>query len=304
MAKATANHAAEWLPAGLEMTNGSTTVEGKLCAARITPELRAKYDALPTTSTSVERLHAFGRGCDAQAGMQRADTRAGLCLGRYNGQAAWLKAKSTDELRQRLNISRRVARALLKTTIKTQRIEAGRAKRTERESKLSSKRARREVKATEQRRIEALKPFTKYSELQGTSNAELSDQLKYHKVVRKKTGFTTTQANWTAYVLQLQSILSDWNPAANNLSDGDLGLERRALERQPRSGGGGGASEKGNRKKRKNYHLNDEGNAVEYKDGEEFEVEVHTTIATHLPKATAPQCTVPHHTALAAPANH
>ena len=116
-------------------------------------------------------------------------------------------------------------------TIKAQRIEAGRAKQTEREAKLLSKRTRREAKATEQRRIETLKPFTKYSELQGTSNTELSDQLKYHKLVRKKTGFTATQANWTAYVLQLQSILSDWNPAANDLSDGDLGLERGKVER-------------------------------------------------------------------------
>ena len=61
MAKGVANHAAEWLPAGLVATDGSTTTEGKLSAARITPELRAKYDALPTTSTPVERLHAIGR---------------------------------------------------------------------------------------------------------------------------------------------------------------------------------------------------------------------------------------------------
>jgi hypothetical protein len=77
MIRATENHAREWLGP-----------DGKLCAEKITPELRAIYDALPTTSTSVERLHAFGRGCDEQAGMQRADTRAGLCLARYNGQAA------------------------------------------------------------------------------------------------------------------------------------------------------------------------------------------------------------------------
>ena len=55
MAAATENHASEWLGP-----------DGKLCAAKITPELRAKYDALPTTSTSVERFHSFGRDCDAQ----------------------------------------------------------------------------------------------------------------------------------------------------------------------------------------------------------------------------------------------
>ena len=170
MIAATENHAAEWL-----------CPDGKLCADKITPELRAKYDALPTTSTSVERLHAFGRGCDEQAGMQRADTRAGLCLARYNGQAAWLRSKTTAQLQQVLNVSRKAARALLRTTIKKQRIEAGRAKRAERDAKLSSKRARREAKAAEQRRIEALEPATKYSHLVSMGNTDLADQLKYHR---------------------------------------------------------------------------------------------------------------------------
>ena len=83
--------------------------------------------------------------------MQRADTRAGLCLARYNGQAAWLRSKTTAQLQQVLNVSRKAARALLRTTIKKERIEAGRAKRAERDAKLSSKRARREAKAAEQR---------------------------------------------------------------------------------------------------------------------------------------------------------
>jgi len=187
MVTATENHAAEWLGP-----------DGKLCAAKITPELRARYDVLPTTSTSVERLHAFGRGCDEQAGLQRTDTRAGVCLGRYNGQVEWLRSKTTAELRKLLNVSRPAARALLRTPIKAQRVEAGRVKRAEREAKLSSKRAKRDAKAAELRRITALTPFTKYSELRGRSNGELSDQLKYHKLVRKQTGFTVTQSNFTA----------------------------------------------------------------------------------------------------------
>ena len=260
MVTATENHAAEWLEGG------------KLSADKITPELRAKYDALPTTSTSVERLHAFGRGCDAQAGMQRADTRAGLCLGRYNGQAAWLRSKSTAELRKLLNVSRQAARALLRKTMKAQRVEAGRAKRVERDAKLSSKRSKREAKAAELRRIEALKPYTKYSELKGKSNDQLSDQLRYHKLVRKQTGFTVTQPNFTAYALQLQSLISDWHADANDLSDGDLGLERGKVERAPREPVVH-ELKKGKGKKRKNYDLDDEGNAVEFKDGEVFEVE-------------------------------
>ena len=34
-------------------------------------------------------------------------------------------------------------------------------------------------------------------------NSDLSDQLKYHKVVKKKTGFIVTQKDRKAFVLQL-----------------------------------------------------------------------------------------------------
>ena len=278
MAKATANHAAEWLPAGLEATDGSTTVEGKLCAARITPALRARYDALPTTSTSVERLHAFGRGCDEQAGLQRADTRAGICLGRYNGQAQWLRSKSTEELRKLLNVSRQAARALLRKTIKAQRVEAGRAKRAERDAKLSSKRAKREAKAAELKRIEALRPVTKYSELVSMANADLADQLKYQKIVRKQTGFTVTQKDRKAYVLQLQSLLSDWHVDANDLKSGDAGIEGRGIKRKARApvegeqrGKAGGG--KAGKKAPVNVAVDEDGNEVEWEDGEDYEVE-------------------------------
>jgi hypothetical protein len=194
MAAGTENHAAEFLGPN-----------GKLCTAKITPELRAKYDALPTTSTSVERLHAFGRIADDQAGLQRADTRAGVCLAKYNGQADWLRGKSVAELRQLLNISRPTARALLCKTLKQQRVEAGRAKRADREAKLSAKRSKRAKAAEERQRVEALTVATKYSEVAAlATNAELSDQLKYHKLVRKAAGFTVTHTNRTAYVLQLQ----------------------------------------------------------------------------------------------------
>ena len=282
MAKATANHAAEWLPAGLEATDGSITVDGKLCAARITPELRARYDALPTTSTSVERLHAFGRGCDEQAGLQRADTRAGICLGRYNGQAEWLRSKSTEELRMLLNVSRQAARALLRKTIKAQRVEAGRAKRVERDAKLSSKRAKREARAAELKRIEALRPATKYSELVSMANADLADQLKYHKVVRKQTGFTVTQKDRKAYVLQLQSLLSDWHTDANDLESGDAGVEGRGIKRKanaPAEGerggkaGGKAGGGKAGKKAPVNVALDEDGNEIEWEDGDECEVE-------------------------------
>ena len=81
-----------------------------------------------------------------------------------------------------MNVLRKAARALLCTTIKKERIEAGRAKRAERDAKLSSKRARREAKAVELQRIQALKPATKYSHLVSMGIRDLSDKLKYHKV--------------------------------------------------------------------------------------------------------------------------
>ena len=193
MADATENHAAEWLEGG------------KLAKSKITPEIRAKYDALVSTSTAVERIHALGRCSDDRSGMQRADARAGVCLARYNRQATWLRGKSVAELKLMLNVSRLEARKLLHITVKQQRIEAGRAKRAAREEKLVSKRAKREAATAERRRVEALTVATKYSEVAAlATNTELSDQLKYHKLVRKAAGFTVTKANRTAYVLQLQ----------------------------------------------------------------------------------------------------
>eukprot|EP00966_Prymnesium_polylepis_P287275 6635326-Prymnesium_polylepis.1 len=70
MAAGTRNHASEWLPGG------------KLCTEVITPALRAKYDALVSTSTCVERVHAVGRDADEKGKWQRADTRAGIVLGK------------------------------------------------------------------------------------------------------------------------------------------------------------------------------------------------------------------------------
>lgn len=87
MIPATENRAREWLGP-----------DGKLCAENITPGLRAKYDALPTSSTSVERLHAFGRGCDEQAGMQ---TCAPACVSRATMSKRHGCAQSRRQSRRR-----------------------------------------------------------------------------------------------------------------------------------------------------------------------------------------------------------
>ena len=48
------------------------------------------------------------------------------------------------------------------------------------------------------------------------SNDDLKDQLKYHKLVLKKTGFSVSQPNRKAFVLQLQTLLLDAHgPVAN-----------------------------------------------------------------------------------------
>ena len=70
--------------------------------------------------------------------------------------------------------------------LKQQRVASGRSKRADHETKLSSKRAKRAAQAAEELRISALTVATKYSELVKLSNAELSDQLKAHKLARKK----------------------------------------------------------------------------------------------------------------------
>ena len=262
MAEATENHASEWLgPAG------------KLCSAKITPELRAKYDALVSTSTSVERLHALGRCADDSGGMQRAETRAGLVLARYNDQAAWLRSLGVKELARLLDVCRATARRARKATLKAQRVAAGRAKRAAREKQLGSKRAKRAAAAAERARIEVLTVATRFSELvtdaQGCqlSNVDLQDQLKYHKLVRKATGFTVTQKNRAAYVLQLQALLVEQHgAAANDLPEGESGIEGRGLKKRKVSGGGGG--KKGKKKAKLSNACGDSWDA-----DEEFEVE-------------------------------
>ena len=110
-------------------------------------------------------------------------------------------------------------------------------------------------------------------------NADLADQLKYHKQVRKKTGFTVTQKSRMAFVLQLQSLLSDWHADANDLEEGDAGIEGRGIKRKARAPAAGGSCGKkggrgkGRKKQAVQYAVDDAGNEVEWEDGEEYEVE-------------------------------
>ena len=61
-------------------------------------------------------------------------------------------------------------------------------------------------------------------------------------MVRSCTGFTVTQKDRASYVLQLQSLLSDWHADANDLEEGDAGIEGRGIKRKARAPAAGGAA--------------------------------------------------------------
>ena len=264
MVPATENHASEWLPGG------------KLCTARLTPALFKRYDALVSTSTAVERIHAIGKSNDERAGSQREDTRAGTTLAKNNNQSGYLQSKSNAQLVAIMDTARPEARAGWKVTEKRKRLEEGMAKREGREARLKEKRAKREAKAAEERRIAALTVCTKYSELCSLDNTALADQLKHHKQTRKLAGlpvaFTATQKNRTNYVLQLQSLLTEEHgAAANDLDQGDDGTAPVGVVRQKKraageQGGGGRA-----RKQKTSKLTNDCGD--EWEEDDEFQVE-------------------------------
>ena len=99
--------------------------------------------------------------------------------------------------------------------------------------------------------MRALVLATKYSELKVMGNDELKDQLKAHKLLGK-TGFTVSLPNRTALVLQLQALLNEADPkGANDLEDGDSGIEGRAIRRKAAAPGGRGRG--GKRKKTETY---------------------------------------------------
>jgi hypothetical protein len=275
MAKATANHAAEWLPAGLVATDGSTTTEGKLCSARLTPELYARYDALTSTSTPVERLHAIGRVTDDRGKKQRVESRAGIALADFNGQAPDLAGLPIEELERRFNCCRPAARKVRKQTMKQQLIAAGRAKREEREVKLSGKRAKRAARALEAARVGKVTLASRYSHLKAMAIAGLSDQLRAFRLQgTTQLKFTLTQANRAAYCTQLQALLLEAHgEGANDLEGDDSGCDGDGVVRKVRTretGGSGGRGGGGGGKKRKGWSCH---NGYWWKDDEEFEME-------------------------------
>ena len=74
-----------------------------------------------------------------------------------------------------------------------------------------------------------------YSALKTLGTDDLKDQLKGYKL-KGKSGFTLTQANRAAYVLQVQSLMSEMlGEGSNDLADGDSGVEGRGVRRRKES---------------------------------------------------------------------
>ncbi|EOD05234.1 hypothetical protein EMIHUDRAFT_198838 [Emiliania huxleyi CCMP1516] len=249
MAEGTRNHASEFLPGG------------NFCSEKITDELRQRLSGMPTTSTSAERTFALGRDHDQRAGACRDDTRSGAILGAMDNTHEFMRGREKGEEEWRM--LRRLARRGMKETMAEKRIAAGRAAATERNAKLEGHRAKQAAKKKELARLEAIPLATRYSELKGMVGDELVDQLRKHKLLGKK-GFTVTQPNREAYFLQLQTLLLEADPAANDLEDGDSGITGRGIRKK--SAGGGGKRKK--KKKGVIYYMDYEWTEEEQDDFE------------------------------------
>jgi len=250
MAEGTRNHASEFLPGG------------NFCSEKITDELRQRLSGMPTTSTSAERTFALGRDHDQRAGACRDDTRSGAILGAMDNTHEFMRGREKGEEEWRM--LRRLARKGMKETMAEKRIAAGRVAATERNAKLEGHRAKQAAKKKELARLEAIALATRYSELKGMVGDELVDQLRKHKLLGKK-GFTVTQPNREAYFLQLQTLLLEADPAANDLADGDSGITGRGIRKK--SAGGGGKRKK--KKKGVIYYMD-----YEWTEEEEDDFEV------------------------------
>ena len=229
MAAATRNHASEFLPDGL------------FARDKITSQMRERLSGCPMTSTGAERLFAIGRKHDERAGCSRDDTRAGAILGDVDNTHVWMRERPDGE-REWAELRKR-ARAEMCETMQQKRLKVGAAERRVRDEKLATLRAKKAAKADELARLDALPLATRYSELVQMSVDSLRDQLKKHKRLGQK-GFTVSQPNRTAYVLQLQTLLLAADSYANDLAEGDSGISGRFVKRKAASAGGGKAKKK------------------------------------------------------------
>ena len=237
MAAGTRNHASEFLPGG------------RLCSEKVTPELRKAFDGCQTTSTSVERGFAIGRLHDRQAGVARADSRAGWILGKMDDTISDMRSEPLAQQAAFLRLAKKRARETYSEgKLAAVKLASGLSKREARQTQLSSKRAKKIAKEKERARIAAVALVERYTGLIELRNDQLGDQLKAWKLkLGKASGFPVSYPNRTGFVLQLQTIMiAQLGGAANDLPPGESGIKGRGLKVRRTEKG-----EKGAPKKRK-----------------------------------------------------
>ena len=268
MAAGVRNHASEFMPGG------------PCCTANITPELRTRLDGMPLTSVSAETMFARVKRRAERGGVARHDTRMGGVLCERDETVGWARSKANTQ--GLVDLARRqFHKGSGKRKMADERELKGEEKAPEREGKLQKKRAGRVKKATQLERLKALTAVSQYKALKGLGNDELSDQLKYFKLVEKKSGFKTTGTG-PEMRLQLQSLIFEKFGAGtkeaptNDLDPRDSGVDkdgeaatRKVRERKVAAGSGG---KKGSGKKRKKGKIV-ELHGWEWDETEEFIIE-------------------------------
>jgi len=244
MAAGVRNHASEFMPGGC------------CCSANVTPALRARLDGMPLTSVAAEAMFARVKRRAERGGIARHDTRMGGVLCERDGTVEWARQQKDADGLLRL-AAKRWRSGSGKHTMEAERRLKGEEKAPEREAKLQKKRAGRVEKAAALERLKAVELVTKYSALTTMGNEQLSEQLKVYKKLEKKTGFKTTGSGREMRLL-LQSLLCEkFGAAANDLADGDSGVEGRGVRRRKVEGGGkGGGKGKGKGKGSKRKKAN------------------------------------------------
>lgn len=272
MAKSVRNHAAEFLG------------DGRLSKGNITPRLRAEMDGVPITSVWAETIFARIKRRADRGGISRHDSRIGAVLCERDGTVAWLRDKLEGERVWRL-ARRRWRKGTGSRTMQQERTLKGEAKAPEREAKLEGKRGGQARKAAELERIKHIQLADKYSMLKPMLNEELSDQLKYYKLVEHLKGFNTsgTRAELAA-TLQLK-IFEKFGALANDLVDGDSGIAKESDgRRRRRQVSNGDNTRKGKRKSRTNIVTL---HGWEWEADEEFDMERYTRIPHQCDLASA-----------------
>jgi hypothetical protein len=244
MAAAVCNHASEFMPGGC------------CCTANITPELRARLSGMPITSVSAETMFARVKRRAERGGIARHDTRMGAVECSRDKTVVWARDKANTQ--GLLNLAgKRWRNGSGKCTMADERALKGEAKAPERTEKLAKKRRSRTKKVEELERLKGVQLVATYSALKDMGNERLADQLKIYKLLEKQKGFKTTGSG-REMRLQLQSLIAErFGAVANDLADGDSGLEGRETEndgkrRARKVAANGGKGGKGKKRKRAN----------------------------------------------------